>query len=213
MLASNEYNYNSQLPPEALANSWLGFAGASEAQIVEAEKRLGINLPPSYREFLKISNGWRKTTPFIDKIWPVEEIEWFYRRHQSDWIDPWIEGGGGIIYPVPDEEYFVYGPKQDATSMRVEYLQTALEISPPGDSAIYLLNPKVVGPDGEWEAWFFASWLPGANRYRSFYEMMQAEHETFLRLKEAKTGAAPGSKAAAVKRPDFIQWIFSKFAH
>jgi hypothetical protein len=36
----------------------------------------------------------------------------------------------------------------------------------------------VVTPDGEWEAWFFANWLPGANRYRSFWEMLQTEQDT-----------------------------------
>jgi hypothetical protein len=202
-----------KLPAEVLTNRWLGFPGADEAQIRKAEKRLGITLPPSYREFLKISNGWRKTTPFIDKIWPVEEIDWFSRRHQADWIDPWIEGGGGIIYPIPDEEYFVYGSNQDVTSMRVEYLQTALEISPPGDAAVYLLNPKVIGADGEWEAWFFANWLPGANRYSSFYEMMQKEHDKFLWLKEEKSRAATNSRNTKSKPSKFIQRIFNKLTH
>jgi proline dehydrogenase len=33
----------------------------------------------------------------------------------------------------------------------------------------------VVWPDGEWETWFFANWLPGATRYRSFADWMQHE--------------------------------------
>ncbi len=49
-------------------------------------------------------------------------------------------------------------------------------------SAIYLLNPQVVTEEGEWEAWFFANWLPGAARYRSFQEMMEAEYQDFLAL-------------------------------
>ena len=76
----------------------------------------------------------------------------------------------------------VYGDHQDPARFRQEYLETALEISAEGDSAIYLLNPKVTSPEGEWEAWFFANWLPGASRYRSFWEMMVAEHESFLSL-------------------------------
>lgn len=198
LLESDSYTYYiAKLPSEVLTGKWLGYPGASEEQILRAEQRLGITLPPSYREFLKISNGWRKTTTFIDSLWPVEEIDWFSRRHQYDWIDPWIEGAGGI-YPVSDEDYFVYGPGQDETSLRLEYLQTALEISPPGDAAIYLLNPKVISGDGEWEAWFFASWLPGANRYRSFYEMMQSEHERFLKLnKERAVGAANKGKTSS----------------
>ena len=78
-----------------------------------------------------------------------------------------------------DEEYLVYGKTQDPARFRVEYLESALEISDTGDSAIYLLNPKVVTPDGEWEAWLFANWLPGAIRYRSFAELMEAEYHSF----------------------------------
>jgi hypothetical protein len=32
-------------------------------------------------------------------------------------------------------------------------------------------------PDGEWEALYFAHWIPGAERYSSFWELMQAERE------------------------------------
>ena len=64
----------------------------------------------------------------------------------------------------------------------MEYLQTALEISDVGDAGIYLLNPQVVTEEGEWETWFFANWLPGATRYRSFQELMEAEYQNFLTL-------------------------------
>ncbi len=47
---------------------------------------------------------------------------------------------------------------------------TALEISDHevSGSAVYLLTPQIITPEGEWEAWFFAHWIPGAERYRSF---------------------------------------------
>jgi hypothetical protein len=38
--------------------------------------------------------------------------------------------------------------------------------------AYSLLNPKVIFPDGAWEAWKFAHWYPGAVRTRSFRVMM-----------------------------------------
>lgn len=57
-------------------------------------------------------------------------------------------------------------------------------ISAVGDSAVYLLNPEVRTPSGEWEAWFFANWNPGACRYRSFWEMMQRECQSFIDLRE-----------------------------
>jgi hypothetical protein len=35
-------------------------------------------------------------------------------------------------------------------------------------TARYLLNPEVTSADGEWEAFYFAHWLPGVRRYPSF---------------------------------------------
>ena len=133
------------LPLEVLDSAWLGYPGATDTQIAHAEARLGTTLPPSYRDFLKFTNGWRQIGPFIYKLWSTEEIDWFSVRNQ-DWIDAYLQGG---LPPVPDEEYFTYGDDQDPTSFRVEYLQTTLEISDVGDSAIFLLNPRVVTSDGE----------------------------------------------------------------
>jgi SMI1/KNR4 family protein SUKH-1 len=172
-----------ELPPEVVASGWLGFPGATEEQITQAEARLGVGLPPSYRDFLKVTNGWRQTGTFIWRMWSTEEMEWFsVRNHQ--WVNAYLRPWGIFSTPpknpsIPDDEYFVYGDHQDPARFRPEYLRTALEISEEGDSAIYLLNPKVVTPDGEWEAWFFANWNPGADRFRSFAEMMQAEYRSF----------------------------------
>ncbi|MER6977287.1 hypothetical protein [Streptomyces carpinensis] len=44
---------------------------------------------------------------------------------------------------------------------------------------VYLLNPCVVTSDGEWEAWYLAHWLPGAVRYRSFWDLMNDEYKSF----------------------------------
>ena len=58
-------------------------------------------------------------------------------------------------------------------------MKETLQISDVGDAAVYLLNPQVINHDGEWEAWFFADWLPGVHRYRSFQEMMEAQFAQF----------------------------------
>jgi uncharacterized protein YeaO (DUF488 family) len=192
-LLKSEKNNQEKLPPEVIQTGWLGYSGATEEQIICAETRLGTTLPPSYREFLKVSNGWGQTTPFIHKLWSTEEIEWFSQK-RPDWCDSFVKRyeedyidsleSQLRIPSVSDEEYFVYGEAQDCSKLRVEYLQTALEISDLGDSAIYLLNPQVITEEGEWEAWFFGNWLPGADRYRSFREMMQAEYKNFLELRD-----------------------------
>lgn len=188
------------LPPEVVESGWLGYPGATEEQIARVEARLGVRLPPSYREFLKVSNGWRHPSPFVSQLWSTQEIERFAVRHQ-DWIDHFIEelinhyleqrllGNEAQDPEVGGEErseeaYSTYGEEQDCRNLRVEHLQTAIEISQKDDSSIYLLNPQVVTPEGEWEAWFFGDWLPGADRYRSFQEMMQAEYENFLEIQD-----------------------------
>lgn len=187
-----------QLPPEVLESGWLGFPGATETQLAQVEAQLRMKLPPSYRKFLQVSNGWRQTTPFIHKLWSTEGIAPFASRHR-EWIEAFTakyESAHLRFHPeadlediwatvnVSDAEYFTYGEEQDCSQLRLEYLKTAIEISDVGDSAIYLLNPQVVNAEGEWEAWFFADWLPGADRYRSFQEMMQAEYQNFLELRD-----------------------------
>ena len=171
----------------------MGYSGATEDQISRVENRLEVTLPPSYREFLKVTNGWRQTTPFIYRIWAIEDVEWFSVRHQ-EWIETFLienskksyikSSNNGLIsdITISDNEYFIYGDNQDCSQVRVEYLKAALEISEKGESSIYLLNPQVITDDGEWEAWFFCDWLPGADRYRSFQDMMQAEYRNFLEM-------------------------------
>jgi len=48
----------------------LRYPAASEEDIAAAEARLGLRFPPSYRQFLLITNGWLiKDRPLL---WPVE---------------------------------------------------------------------------------------------------------------------------------------------
>lgn len=169
LIEERDENHRWELTPEMLKSKWLGNPGALEAHISKAEIRLGTQFPPSYREFLKVSNGWRNSDWTDMQLWSTKEIEWFSTNHQ-DWIWPLDTDERPS---VPDEKYFIYGEDQDCVYLRREYLQTALEISSDsGDGDIFLLIPDVIFEDGEWEAWHFGSKLPGAIRYRSFYELM-----------------------------------------
>jgi hypothetical protein len=105
------------------------------------------------------------------------EITWF-ASVDPEWIRGWREGEKlqGGPFQVPDDKYLVYGPEQDSVSIRSEYLDRCLAISTVRDSSIFLLNPEVTLADGEWEAWYFSSLLPGAIRYRSFEELMIDTH-------------------------------------
>jgi HEAT repeat protein len=185
--------FEDELPPEVAASGWLGHPAATEAEIAAAEKRLGTTFPPSYREFLQITNGWRMTTGFIERLRPAAEVQWFSSENQAT-IDAWMSAGGSDA--VPDEEYLVYGDEA-FQPLRAEYLQTALAVSDYGDG-IYMLNPQTVTPEGEWEAWFFAHWIPGADRYRSFSELMAAEHEHYLYALKSSRGEATPRAASSL---------------
>lgn len=52
-------------------SGWLGYKGATEKTIASLERRLGVRLPESYRQFLAASNGWRVTGAFINEVWPA----------------------------------------------------------------------------------------------------------------------------------------------
>ncbi|MBE9066068.1 SMI1/KNR4 family protein [Leptolyngbya cf. ectocarpi LEGE 11479] len=185
---------------------WLGYAGATEEQISAAEARLGMTLPPSYRAFLKTSNGWQETTPFIKHLWSVDKITRFAANHPA-WLRQWIKryydnsssdtNGASSPSTLSDEDYFVYGDDQDCRHIRMNYLETALEISEVNDNAIYLLNPDVTTEDGEWEAWFLADWLPGADRYPSFRELMQAEYLNSQEMRTSLPEIEPNSPNAS----------------
>jgi hypothetical protein len=96
----------------------------------------------------------------VPRLLASHEVDWYRVRHQ-DVIDDWSSGAG----PGGFEQY----------------LPTALQVSAVehAGTAVYLLNPKVVGADGEWEAFFFAHWVPGVQRYPSFRALMEAERENW----------------------------------
>lgn len=190
-------------PEQAHQAGWVGYAGASEGEIVRLEDRLKVPLPPSYRQFLQVSDGWPLVLPFLGRIWPARQVEWLAVRSPS-LIEDWRLGEqlAGPPQPIPDELYFVYGQAQDPASMRSEYLPQALQISDldPQDGAVYLLNPQVMTPQGEWEAWFLAPWLPGAVRCRSFWELMQGEFRRCQEAVESATAWTPELLAYARQR-------------
>lgn len=64
-----------------------------------------------------------------------------------------------------------YAPPPEPYDYPIGDLAATLQISDEGDAAFLLLNPRVRCGD-EWEAWFFAHWLPGAQRYPSFAALM-----------------------------------------
>ena len=150
--------------PEILASRWLGAPGATDAQLGALEARLRVTLPPSYRSFLQTSNGFLQPSVLVPRLLPTDEVDWFRSRHQ-DVIDAWSLGlrmGGGATGDPDAFEHYLPG------ALQVSAIEHA-------GSAVYLLNPQVVDAEGEWEAFYFAHWIPGVNRYPSFRALMEDE--------------------------------------
>jgi HEAT repeat protein len=171
--------YAMQMPDDVIEAGWLGYPGASDQALQELEQRLQRTLPPSYRAFLQLTNGWRRTSPFIDHILPAADVDYFHARNQ-DWIDILLERP----LLVTPEAHARYGENLNPVIYRAEYLPETIQVSEIGDAAVYLLNPAVVTAEGEWEAWFLTTWLPGARRYPTFGDLLQAEYASFVRLQK-----------------------------
>jgi len=163
------------LSSDKVTAGWLGEPGAAESEITAAEQRLGVELPPSYSDFLADSNGFSEIGPFIYRLYSAAEIDWFPVRNQ-DWIDAYQ-----MDPDISPEEHLL--DPMDSVRFRTSYLSSCLQISEEGDSAVVLLNPKVINHEGEWEAWFFANWNPGAHRYPSFRAYVESELESLKRLR------------------------------
>jgi len=139
--------------------------GVTDKEIDEVQKRLNVTLPPSYINYLKVSNGLLLPTYFFDLL-PIEDID-FFETLEPEWVEIWTDNEDDM----EDEKYNIYGIDQDPVWIRNSYLKDALQISNTLEGEVLLLNPKIKFGE-EWEAWHFGNHIPGAYRYRSFAEMM-----------------------------------------
>lgn len=163
---------------------------ASDDALAAAESRLKLTvpLPPSYRAFLHASNGWQFASSAVPVLRSLAHVAWF-RGKNREWIaaysDPHVAG------PLPpDELYFNYSAEA-ACFYNPKHFRQTLQISDVGDAAVFLLNPMVVHPDGEWEAWFLADWQPGVQRFRSFAALMQSQYCQLIGAEETAPGSDP----------------------
>jgi SMI1-KNR4 cell-wall len=141
-------------------NRWLGYEPASEESVRVAEERLSVELPPSYRNFLLASNGWRKIDFLLDELLRVDDIGWLPEMNPGHLWDIWSA----------DEEI-------------AEQLQRTVLLSGPADGEYWLLDANTIGPDGEWTAY---EWHPNdgdePEPYPSFGALVASARETFGRL-------------------------------
>jgi hypothetical protein len=154
---------------------------ATVSEIDIEEKRLGVQLPASYKEFLQQSNGLKILNDFYWNIFPIQKVQWLknydlrlVQAYENDEVD------------VSDEQYFLYDENQRTEFFRGDYMGECLAISGWGDSAILLLNSEIKFGN-EWEAWAFANWYPGAVRYKSFWDLVNNQFNRYLEIREKDT--------------------------
>jgi len=143
---------------------------ASEDEIRTAEARLGLRLPPSYRSHLTGPADLPGDHGLA--LLPVGEIDRFERR-EPDSVAAWMEGYRSVPPPPTPTEPLPDDPTDPAT-MPAEQLGGTIVVSTAEDTRVLLINPATIDAAGEWEAWDFAAWYPGAYRYPSFRHLVAA---------------------------------------
>lgn len=164
--------WRGEIPPEVLSSGWCGAPAASEEDIGRVESRIGLRLPPSYRSFLRVSNGWRPFNSFIERLLPVQEIE---RYETADPEDSILIQSTYKEDNLTDEQYLDYEAPHHNSGLRTRYYPSSFMVGTKwktGGGELVLLNPNIVPAEGEWETIFFANWIPGNQRFRSFYDFV-----------------------------------------
>lgn len=164
--------YAAGLEDAVVASGWLGFPGADPAELHALEARLGLRLPPSYRALLSLTNGFRRVSSNVGALLPAHQVNPFHSQHAA-WIRTWTDAVAPHV-PQPSHPR-VYGPSQDPTAFDHRLLQEAIQVSTVEDASVVLLVPSVTDEHGEWEAWLWAAWLPGARRHPSLVDLIRAE--------------------------------------
>ncbi|MFF0595085.1 SMI1/KNR4 family protein [Streptomyces antibioticus] len=155
---------------------WLGFPGASEEDIAAMEERLGRRMPPSYREFLKVSDGWRNAGGFVWLLAGTSDARW----HEDE------SGLAEVFEEDLDEDA---GPEE---RQGVDVWRRGLQLDVESDITHVLLDPGEVDEDGEWAVYTWASWRAAPpERYANFLEFMRDMHREFHGLRARPADGEP----------------------
>lgn len=126
MLALSESLGHSNVKDRDLSNKQTFGPPATLEAILKLENELNTHLPPSYRCFLEINNGW-KVVDGSQSFFSIDEIRsWKQRVDPSNWMS--IASGAGHSFV---NDCVVIGASDDSTDK-------------------YLINPKKI-KNGEWQ--------------------------------------------------------------
>ncbi|WP_411090930.1 SMI1/KNR4 family protein [Streptomyces sp. 049-1] len=172
---------------EARRARWLGSPPASEERVTAAEKRLGRRMPPSYREFLKVSDGWRHAGGFVWRLAGTAEARWH-------------DDASGLA--VMFEEYLDEGSEYEEWR-EAGLWRRGLQLDVESDAMYVLMDPEDVDEDGEWAVYAWAGWQAASPvRHASFLEFMRDMHREFHSLRALPRDGAPAFVNDTTRRLD-----------
>ena len=128
-------------------------APASEEDIVKLEDAIKMKLPPSYRIFLQLNDGWKVIDGSQNFFSISGLLAWRKRKDPSNWISIAKNSGNNFV-----EDCLVIGASNDAPDK-------------------YLLNPKEV-KKSEWE--FVDYGKDGYVKFDSFLDFLVDTKQQFL---------------------------------
>lgn len=129
---------------EQINNKWLGTIPTSENDIQLTEKRLGVELPRDYKEFLRITNGFSAPNDVEPTFEPIAKID-YLKNVDSYLIEVW---------------------NQDGIADIGKQLERSIIIGGINEEQIFLLIPPMSGSEN-WKYWKFSSWQPGEVEYEN----------------------------------------------
>ncbi|MFE9680770.1 SMI1/KNR4 family protein [Streptomyces sp. NPDC006285] len=155
---------------------WLGFPPASEERIAAMEERLGRRMPPSYREFLAVSDGWRHAGGFVWLLAGTGAARW----HDNE------SGLADLFEEHQDEDA---GPEE---RREADIWRRGLQLDVESDVTHVLMDPEDVDEDGEWAVYTWASWRAAPpERHANFRAFMREMFQEFHSLLARRTDGAP----------------------
>lgn len=168
-----------------LENNRLGYAPASKEAVQELEKRLQINLPSDYKDFLLVTNGLQSPVSTEPNFVPADGVT-YLKNSDPDIISIWRESGNASVADELEKSILVAGENEEQYFL--------------------LLPPEK--PNSKWRYWKFAHWIPGEQAYASlkvyFKEIIDFINE------ELEDECEPNSKDLSLADLEEIEKIKAK---
>ncbi len=129
---------------EQTENKWLGTKPVSKTEIKLTEKRLGIEFPTDFKQFLSITNGFSAPNDIEPTFEPINKID-FLKNIDSFIIEAYSIDGIENIGKQLEKSILVGGINQEQYFL--------------------LIQPNSINE--KWKYWKFANWHPGEEEHKN----------------------------------------------